>query len=90
MTFDTVTVYTSPSCGQCTMTKRWLSDRDIPFKEVDLSTDREALDAVLELGYKQAPVVVARHADKNEDDNWYGFNPIKLKAFADSWNHDMG
>lgn len=90
MTFDAITVYTSPACGQCKMTKKWLETRNIPFQEIDLSTDMEALDAVREMGYMQAPVIVARHADKNEDDHWYGFNPIKLKAFADSWNHDMG
>lgn len=87
--FPSITVYTSPGCGQCLMTKKWLVARNIPFADVDLSTNMEALDAVREMGYQQAPVIVARHADEKEDRTWYGFNPLKLTAYVESWGVDV-
>lgn len=71
-----VTVYTLPACVQCDSTKRLLNKNAIPFNEVDLSVDEEALLMVRDLGYKSAPVVVT------EDDHWSGFRPDKLGSLA--------
>ena len=40
-----VTVYTrsTPFCGKCVATKRWLTKRGIEFTEVDMATDPSAL-----------------------------------------------
>ena len=63
-----VTVYTTPTCPQCEMTKKVLTKSNIEFEVVDLSTDPEAMAYVKEeLGYAAAPVVVAG------TQHWSGF-----------------
>ena len=71
-----VTVYTKPSCVQCTATYRALDSKGIEYNVLDLSQDEAALEAVKELGYLQAPVVVA------DDEHWSGFRPDKISALA--------
>ena len=63
-----VTVYTTPSCPQCEMTKKTLIRENVRFDVVDLSQDDVAMDMVKnDLGYTAAPVVVAG------DQHWSGF-----------------
>lgn len=67
-----VTVYTKPSCVQCTATYRALDSQGIEYEIVDLSEDPAALETVKELGYRQAPVVVTGN------EHWSGFRPDKI------------
>jgi glutaredoxin-like protein NrdH len=63
-----VTVYTTPTCPQCEMTKKVLTKGNIEYTIVDLSSDAEAMTYVKEeLGYASAPVVVAG------TQHWSGF-----------------
>ncbi|GAA1780191.1 MULTISPECIES: glutaredoxin-like protein NrdH [Leucobacter] len=71
-----ITVYTKPSCVQCTATYRALDSKGIEYEVLDLSQDEAALQAVKELGYLQAPVVVA------DDEHWSGFRPDKISELA--------
>ena len=71
-----VTVYTKPSCVQCTATYRALNAKGIEFEIFDVSIDEKALDTVKELGYLQAPVVIA------DDEHWSGFRPDKIDELA--------
>ena len=71
-----VTVYTKPSCVQCTATYRALNAKGIEFEIFDVSVDEKALDTVKELGYLQVPVVVA------DDEHWSGFRPDKIDELA--------
>ncbi|GAA1575247.1 ribonucleoside-diphosphate reductase class Ib glutaredoxin subunit [Leucobacter komagatae] len=71
-----VTVYTKPSCVQCTATYRALDSKGIEYEVHDLSEDEAALQAVKELGYLQAPVVVT------DDEHWSGFRPDKIAELA--------
>ncbi|MFD1695447.1 glutaredoxin-like protein NrdH [Roseibium aestuarii] len=71
-----VTVYSKPACVQCTATTRALQQRGILFDVVDLTQDDEALQAVQDLGYRQAPVVIAG------DEHWSGFRPDKISALS--------
>ena len=68
MNLNTVRVYSTPSCVQCMLTKKWLNDRDISFDEVDLTESEDDYRAVLALGYKAAPIVVVA-----PDVHWGGF-----------------
>lgn len=72
----TITVYSKPSCVQCTATYRALDKQGIAYSIVDLTQDPAALDMVRSLGYQQAPVVVAG------DDHWSGYRPDRIKAAA--------
>lgn len=71
-----ITVYSKPACVQCTATTRELDRKGIPYKYVDLTEDASAMDTVKDLGYMQAPVVVAG------EDHWSGFRPDKIGALA--------
>jgi glutaredoxin-like protein NrdH len=76
----TVTVYTKPSCVQCNATYRALDSKGIEYNIIDLSEDAAALDTVKELGYMQAPVVIAG------DEHWSGFRPDKVSQLAQQLN----
>lgn len=69
-----ITVYSKPSCVQCTATYRALDRQGLAYEVVDLSQDEAALAKVRELGYQQAPVVVTGQ------DHWSGFRPDKISA----------
>lgn len=71
---NTVTVYTKPSCMQCTATFRALDKHGIDYNAIDISEDQDARDYVMSLGYLAAPVVVAG------GDHWSGFRPDRLKS----------
>jgi glutaredoxin-like protein NrdH len=71
-----VTVYTKPSCVQCTATYRALDNKGIEYEVHDVSTDEAALEHVKSLGYLQAPVVVT------DDDHWSGFRPDKIASLS--------
>ena len=71
-----ITVYTKPSCVQCTATYRALDNKGIEYNILDLSVDENALEQVKALGYLQAPVVIT------EEDLWSGFRPDKIEELA--------
>ena len=72
-----ITVYTTPACAQCEMTKKVLRRNGIKFDEIDVSTDIEALKEIQAMGFTQAPVVCA------DDKCWSGFRLDKLKMISD-------
>lgn len=74
MNFDTTRIYTTPSCSQCSLTKRWLDSRGIDYEAVDLTQSPDDFAAVTALGYKAAPVVFVA-----DDVHWSGFNPALLE-----------
>lgn len=78
----TITVYTTPECGQCNLTKNWLTNRDIPFETVDLSESPDDLAAVRELGYSSAPVVIVSNGAPENDLHWFGFRPDFLTRYT--------
>lgn len=67
-----VTVYSTPGCIQCTATTNEMNRRNIEHNVVDLTKDEKAYQMVSDLGYKQAPIVMAG------DDHWSGFRPDKI------------
>lgn len=64
-----VTVYTKPGCMQCSATERALKKHHISYQAIDISTDDDAREYILALGYLQAPVVVAG------SQHWSGYRP---------------
>jgi len=71
-----ITVYSKPACVQCEATKRALDKKGLEYDVVDVTEDPEALALVRELGYLQAPVVVA------DDTHWSGFRTDQITALA--------
>lgn len=78
------TVYTTPKCSQCNMTKTELDKKGITYQVVDLSQDAQALAAVRALGYMSAPVVITT-VPGQPDDHWYGFRPDKIAEIHTRW-----
>lgn len=72
----TITVYTKPNCSACLVTYRALDKAGLEYEVRDLSTDEAALQAVKDLGYLQAPVVVAG------TEHWSGFRPDKIQQLT--------
>lgn len=72
----TITVYSKPACVQCTATTRALDAKGIAYHVIDLTEDAEAMTRVTDLGYRQAPVVVAGEA------HWAGFRPDMIARLA--------
>ena len=72
----TVAVYSKPACVQCTATYRALDAQGIQYEIFDVTADDKALETVKDLGYMQAPVVIAG------EDHWSGFRPDKISAIA--------
>lgn len=73
----TVRVYTTPSCWQCAMTKKWLNRKGVHYTTVDLSDPANINDyeAIRALGYKAAPIVAIGN---NYEIHWSGFRPDLL------------
>lgn len=67
-----ITLYTTPNCPQCRITKKMLDEAQVLYEIVDLSIDDKAMTMVKELGYVAAPVVIAG------DKHWSGFRHEKI------------
>jgi glutaredoxin-like protein NrdH len=78
-----VTVYTTPSCAQCEMTKKTLTRGNVEYNVVDLSTDAKAMEYVTkELGYTAAPVVTAGNK------HWSGFRLGAIQNLVNAIHSD--
>ncbi|SMR83494.1 ribonucleoside-diphosphate reductase class Ib glutaredoxin subunit [Aliiroseovarius halocynthiae] len=71
-----IIVYSKPACVQCTATTRALDAKGVDYNVVDLTQDDAAMARVTDLGYRQAPVVVAGA------DHWSGFRPDMIAQLA--------
>ena len=69
-----IVVYSKPNCVQCDATQKEMDRREIPYTYVDITKDSDAMEKVMSMGYKQAPVVVT------ESDHWSGFRPDKIMS----------
>ncbi len=70
-----ITVYTKNHCPACRMTKKWLSSRDIQFKELNIDSEPELIAELKLYGFISLPVV----AVGSLDNAWAGFMPDRLK-----------
>lgn len=67
-------VYTKPACPQCDATLRTLDKLGIDYATENAIKNRDLLG---QLGYQQAPVIIAP-----DGDTWSGYNPERLRALA--------
>jgi glutaredoxin 3 len=53
-----VTIYSTPSCPFCMMTKRFMKENNIDFEDIDVSTDQaKAQEMVRKSGRMAVPIV---------------------------------
>lgn len=84
-----VTVYGKPGCGPCTFTKNLLNTAGIEFTYRDVTTDPDALQTVVNLGYQQVPVIIVQE-DEHDDwffEHWSGARPDKIAELATRINN---
>ena len=72
-----ITVYTKPACVQCNAVFRSLDKMGVEYERIDISTDPDAREYVMALGYLQAPVVYA-----GPEQHFSGYRPERLRALA--------
>lgn len=76
-----ITVYTKPNCPACRITKRYLTEHNIPFAEKEaLSEDNRP--TLRKWGYQSAPVVLVDFGEGETSPLYYhfnGFNPKMLQ-----------
>ena len=69
-----ITVNSKNNCVQCKMTKRFLDENGVEFKEINIDEQPEFIQHVKDLGFSAAPVI------ETEGEAFSGFQPSKLKA----------
>lgn len=79
----TVTVYAKPHCPQCDATQRQLNRLGVPYRKIDITQDAQALQEILDAGFKQAPVVMT------DVDAWSGYRPDKIKTLVPRTEEDV-
>ena len=67
-----ITVFTKSSCPACVSTKNFLDAMGLDYEVKNIEEDDSNFQEVLDLGFKQVPVVVV------DDDSWSGHNTAKL------------
>lgn len=75
-----LTIYTTPNCHGCRLTKGVLDREGITYRTVDLTESLDDYRAVKAMGYTQAPVVCVTYPD-GRNDHWSGLRPDKLNTY---------
>ena len=70
-----IKVYSKPNCMQCNFTKKYLEDKGIEFKEINIMDNPESVEELKLYGFNSMPVV----ANGSLDDAWSGFRPERLE-----------
>ncbi|HFI0213675.1 TPA: glutaredoxin-like protein NrdH [Streptococcus suis] len=71
-----VTIYSKNNCVQCKMSKKFLDQHNVAYKEINLDEQPEFIEHVKSLGFSAAPVI------ETENEVFSGFQPTKLKALV--------
>ncbi|MCJ1981198.1 glutaredoxin-like protein NrdH [Lactococcus carnosus] len=67
-----VTVFSKNNCMQCNMVKKWLVDKAVQFKEINIDDEPQYIDHVKEMGFMAAPIIV------KDNVSFSGFRPAEL------------
>lgn len=72
-----LTVYTTPNCPGCEMTKRQLDKAGVVYEAVDLSGRPDLVEQFRAEGLRQAPVI-----ETSDGQRTAGFDPSRIKAIV--------
>lgn len=73
-------IYTKPNCINCDKTKALFDTLGVEYDTVDITQDQEALNKILTLGFRAAPVVFTG------DNQWGGYNEQAIREYAEGQN----
>ena len=71
-----IKLFSKNNCMQCKMAKRFLTQNQISFEEINIDIHPEAIDWLKENGFQTVPVVTSDVA------TIVGFRPDQLKLLA--------
>jgi len=72
-----VVVYTSETCPHCTSAKNFLKEKGVEFEEKNVSTDAEARNELMKMGFMGVPIILV------DDETVEGFNKGKLEKLLE-------
>jgi len=72
-----LTVYTTPNCPGCKMTRRQLDKAGVAYEAVDLSSRPDLVEQFRAEGLRQAPII-----ETSDGQRTAGFNPDRIKAIV--------
>ncbi len=72
-----VTIYSTPTCGYCTMAKDFLQEKGVEYEEVDVSVDQQKAQAMVEkTGQMGVPVIIIEK--DGQEEVLVGFDQVQL------------
>ncbi len=72
-----VVVYTSNTCPHCTSAKNFLKEKDVEYVEKNVSTDLEARNELMDMGFMGVPIILV------DGETVEGFNKGKLEKLLE-------
>jgi glutaredoxin-like YruB-family protein len=76
-----VTVYSTQTCPWCDRAKQYLTSRNVPFVDKDVSTDMEAAREMIQISGQQGVPVIA-----TDQEVVVGFDQLRLARIADRFS----
>ena len=67
-----VTVFSKNNCMQCNMVKKWLADKAVQFKEINIDDEPQYIEQIKAMGFMAAPIIVKGEV------SFSGFRPAEL------------
>lgn len=74
-----IKVYSTPDCMPCKMTKKYLTEHDVPFEDINVEEDEAALELIKSKGFFSLPVVTT---NDSFDFAWSGFRIDRLEELV--------
>lgn len=71
-----IKLFSKNNCMQCKMAKRFLSENQIAFEEINIDNEPEALEFLKEQGFQSVPVITS------DAKTIIGFRPDQLRQLA--------
>ncbi|MGX7197821.1 glutaredoxin-like protein NrdH [Enterococcus olivae] len=71
-----IKLFSKNNCMQCKMAKRFLSDNNINFEEINIDNEPSAVDFLREQGFQSVPVITS------DATTVVGFRPDQLRQLA--------
>lgn len=77
---NTVTMYTTPTCGFCAMTKKFFKEHDVPYTEKDVSKEVAAAQEMIEKSGQMGVPVTVIADERGTETLVVGFDRPRLAA----------
>jgi glutaredoxin-like YruB-family protein len=72
-----VTIYSTPTCGYCTLAKDFLQEKGVEYTEIDVSVDQQkAQEMVEKTGQMGVPVIIINK--DGQEEVLVGFDQVQL------------